>query len=176
MFTLLFSVPEWVPEWLYYPGLGLWKFINLGIFIAIGIYILRSPISSSLAARQQRVREEIERAEKEREEASANLAAAQAQVAHVSTDIGAIRTRAEQEVDEERKRLATIAEHEIERLNIQASRELERARKAAQIALKGFLASRSLELARQSVVSQLRPEDDSRFIKDRLDELRRARG
>lgn len=174
--TILLLIPDWVPEWLNYPGLELWKFLNLGIFIAVGIYILRLPISNSLAARQERIRQEIARAEKEREEAAAELAAAHAQVAHLSVDLDAIRKHADKEVDDERKRLAGAADQEIERLNIQASRELERARKGAQVALQQFLASRSLEIARHSVASQLRPEDDSRFIKDRLDELRRVRG
>lgn len=175
MLTLLLAVPEWVPEWLYIPGLEVWKFVNLAIFIAIGIYILRSPISGSLTARRERISQEIARAQKEREEAAASLAEAQAQLAHLSDDVDQIRKHAEAEVDQERKRLAAAAEQEIQRLNFQADRELDRARKAAQKELQQFLASRSIELAKHSVAMQLRPEDDSRFIKNRLDELRRAR-
>ena len=65
---------------------------------------------------------------------------------------------------------------EIARLKTQAEREIELARKASRRSLEQFLATRSLQLARQSVISQLRPEDDDRFIRERLDELRRARG
>lgn len=175
MLTLLMAIPEWVPEWLNYPGLELWKFLNLGIFIVVGIYILRSPISGSLAERQERIRQEIARAEKAREAAAASLAEAQAQLDHLGDDVDQVRKHAEVEVEQERKRLAAAAEQEIQRLNAQADRELDRARKTAQKELQQFLASRSLELAKYSVAAQLRPEDDSRFIKNRLDELRRSR-
>ena len=36
-------------EWYNYPGLELWKFINLAIFTAAGIYVLRKPINQALA-------------------------------------------------------------------------------------------------------------------------------
>ena len=37
-------------EWFNYPGLELWKFLNLAIFTAAGIYVLRKPISAALGS------------------------------------------------------------------------------------------------------------------------------
>jgi hypothetical protein len=53
---------------------------------------------------------------------------------------------------------------------------LETARKTAQKSLQQFLADRSLEVATQSVKRELQPEDDLRLIRERIGELRRARG
>jgi F-type H+-transporting ATPase subunit b len=168
---LIISLPEWVN----YPGLELWKFADLAIFITAGIIVLRKPLANALTARRDAIRNEIARAENERAQAVEQLAEAKAQLAHLDVDVEAARKQALEEVNEERQRQAEAAEKEIARLKTQAEREIELARKASRRSLEQFLATRSLQLARQSVISQLRPEDDDRFIRERLDELRRTR-
>jgi len=169
---LIISLPEWVN----YPGLELWKFADLAIFVTVGIMVLRKPLANALTARREAIRTEIARAEKERAKAAEQLAEAQALLAHVNADVEAARKQALEEVTQERQRQTEAAESEIARLKTQADREIELTRKAARRSLEQFLANRSLQLAKQSVITQLRPEDDDRFIRERLDELRRARG
>jgi F0F1-type ATP synthase membrane subunit b/b' len=165
-----------LPEWLNYPGLELWKFADLAIFITAGIIVLRKPVANALSSRREAIRNEIAKAENERARAAEQLEEAQALLARVAADVEAAKTQAREEVTQERQRQQEAAEREIARLKVQAEREIELARKAARRSLEQFLAIRSLQVARQSVVSQLRPEDDDRFIRERLDELRRARG
>lgn len=165
-----------LPEWVNYPGLELWKFADLAIFLAAGIFILRKPLKSALATRRESIKREIVLAQEEREQAAAKLAEAQAMLARLDSEIAGVQAQARQEAALERQRLAKAADNEIEKLKAQANREMEIARKAAQKELRRFLANRSLELARESVANQLRPEDDNRLIKDRIEELRRARG
>ncbi|HJX92777.1 MAG TPA: ATP synthase F0 subunit B [Pyrinomonadaceae bacterium] len=169
---LIISLPEWVN----YPGLELWKFADLAIFITVGIVVLRKPLANALSTRRDAIRSEIAKAEKERAQAAEQLAEAQALLAHADADVEAARKQALAEVTQERQRQAEAAETEIARLKTQAEREIELARKASRRSLEQFLATRSLQLAKQSVISQLRPEDDDRFIRERLDELRRVRG
>jgi F-type H+-transporting ATPase subunit b len=168
---LIFALPEWVN----YPGLELWKFADLAIFITAGIVVLRKPLTNALEARRERIKVEIAKAEAERAKAAEQLAEAQALLGHVNDDVEAIRAQSRQEVDLERQRQAESAEKEIARLRAQAEREVELARKAAHKSLRQYLASRSLQLAEQSIISQLRPQDDDLFIKERIDELRRVR-
>jgi F-type H+-transporting ATPase subunit b len=168
---LIFALPEWVN----YPGLELWKFADLAIFITVAVVILRKPLSNALEARRERIKAEIAKAESERATATDQLAEAQALWAHVNDDVDAIHEQARQEVILERQRQAAAAEKEIARLKAQGEREIELARKAAHKTLREFLASRSLQIARQSVINRLRPQDDDVFIKDRIDELRRVR-
>jgi F-type H+-transporting ATPase subunit b len=165
-----------LPEWLNYPGLELWKFADLAIFITAGIIVLRKPVANALSSRREGIRNEIAKAENERARATEQLEEAQALLARVAADVEAAKTQAREEVTQERQRQQEAAEREIARLKAQAEREIELARKAARRSLEQFLAIRSLQVAKQSVVSQLRPEDDDRFIRERLDELRRARG
>jgi len=159
-----------------YPGLELWKFINLAIFVGAGIYILRKPIAAALAARGETIRKQIKQAEEEKKAAEENLAQADAQLAHLDADVQALRQQAEKEAALEGERLAAAGENEIEKLKIQADRELETTRKVAKKELRQFLAQRSLDLAKATVVSRLNPDEDVRLIKERVAELGRLRG
>ena len=172
---LLTYLPEWI-EYFNYPGLELWKFLNLGIFLTAAIIILRKPIRNALIARGEGIKLELQKAQAERDQASAKLAEAEALLAQVKTDVQTVRDQASQEAEAERQRQVSAAEQEMERLRTQAARELELARKATHKGLQQFLANRSLEIAKQSVINELRPEDDLRLIRERIGELRRARG
>jgi len=161
-------------EFMNYPGLELWKFLNLGIFLTAGFVILRKPISNALAARAEGIKKDLARAQAEKDQAGQKLAEAESLMAGVEADVQDIHNHAEQEAEAEQQRQAAAGDQEIARLKVQATREVEQARKAAHKGLQQFLASRSLEIARQSVKSELKPEDDLRLIKERIGELRRA--
>ena len=161
-------------EWFNYPGLELWKFLNLAIFTAAAIYVLRRPISQALLARRESIQQEIVAAQLERERALAQVAEADAMLSTLEDNVGAVREQARKEAEAERQRLATSTAREIEKLKQQASREIETADKVARKELRQFLAKRSVELARESVRSQMRPEDDTHLIKESIGELRRT--
>jgi len=170
---LLLASGEWM-EWFNYPGLELWKFLNLAIFTAAAIYVLRRPISQALLARRESIQQEIVAAQLERERALAQVAEADAMLSKLEDDAGAVREQARKEAEAERQRLAASTAREIEKLKQQASREIETADKVARKELRQFLAKRSVELARESVRSQMRPEDDTHLIKESIGELRRT--
>jgi F-type H+-transporting ATPase subunit b len=161
-------------EWFNYPGLELWKFLNLAIFTAAAIYVLRRPISAALSARREAIRQEIIAAQAERERALARVAEANALLSRLDEDVHAVHEQAEQEAVSERRRLAAAAEREIEKLKQQAQRELETADKLARKELRRYLAQKSVEFARESIRSQMRPEDDANLIKESIGELRRT--
>lgn len=165
---------EWAETWLNYPGLEGWKFINLAIFIAAGILILRRPLSDALLARQERIKLQLAEAEKERDEAQARLTETEALVARIESDKAAIREQAKKEAQLERQRLAAATDKEIEKLRQQADRQIETAGKIARKELQRFLAHRSVELAREAVRAHIKPEDDARLIHEEIVQLRRA--
>jgi len=59
-------------------------------------------------------------------------------------------------------------------MRYQGHREIETAGKLARKELQRFLANRSVDLARESVRAQIRPEDDARLIDEDIGQLRRA--
>ena len=93
---------------------------------------------------------------------------------HDRTVVAAIRKQALNEAKTEKERLGAAAETEIEKLKQQGQRETEVASKLARKELRQFLAQRSVELARETVRGQMRPEDDTLLIRDNIGDLRRT--
>ena len=161
-------------EWYNYPGLELWKFANLAIFTGLGIYILRKPISAALASRRDAIQQELVTAQNERDQAVARVAEADALLSRLDDDVRKVQEQAREEARSERRRLTVSTEREIEKLKQQAQRELETADKLARKELRQFLAEKSVQVARESIRVQMRPEDDTALIRERIGELRRT--
>ena len=171
---LLASFREWLEPWFNYPGLEVWKFLNLAIFLAVAIFVLRKKINNLLLARREAIQQELLTAQAEREAALARVAEADDLLSRVDEHVSAIHKQATQEAEAERKRLAQATTNEKDKLKQQAQREIESANKLARKRLREFLAKRSVELARASVQKHMRPEDDRLLIKESIGDLRRT--
>jgi len=161
-------------EWYNYPGLELWKFLNLAIFTAAGIYVLHKPINQALLARRGAIQQELVTAQQDREQALARVAEADNLLSRLDEDVHTIEEQAREEAKSERQRIAAATEREIEKLKQQAQRELETADKLARKELRQFLAQKSVQMARESIRTQMRPEDDTALIRESIGELRRT--
>jgi F0F1-type ATP synthase membrane subunit b/b' len=172
MITLAFAEGT---SWLNYPGLELWKFINLAIFIGLAIYILRRPISGALAGRGEAIKQELIDAQEQKARALAKMAEADSLLSRLDTDVRSVREHSRQEAEAERQRLAEAAAREIEKLKQQGEREVNTATKVARKSLRQFLAQKSVEFARNKVRTQISPAEDRQLIENSIGELRRAR-
>ena len=164
-----------LPAWMNYPGLEAWKFFNLFVFIGVMIYILRRKISEALAARRDAIKQELVDAQQRRERALAQVAEAETLLGRLDTDIQSVHEHSQQEAKSERERLAASTKRELEKLEQQARRDMETADKIARKQLRQFFAKRSIEVARNTVSSQMKPEDDVLLIRESIGELRRTR-
>lgn len=163
-----------LPEWLNYPGLEFWRFLNLAIFLGLGIFFLRSKISQKLATRREAIQQELAAAHAERERALAKLGEADNLLSRLDDDIRVVHEQAQEEAKQERQRLAAATEREIEKLKQQGQREMENAAKLARKELRQYFAQRSVDFARQSIQHQMRPEDDTALIRENIGDLRRT--
>jgi F-type H+-transporting ATPase subunit b len=161
-------------EWYNYPGLELWKFANLAIFTGLGIYILRKPISQALQSRRGAIQQELITAQNERDQALARVAEADNLLSGLDDDVRKVEAQAQEEATSERQRITASTEREIEKLKQQAQREMETADKLARKELRQFLAEKSVQVARESIRIQMRPEDDTALIRESIGELRRT--
>ena len=171
---LLAGGGDGVTHWYNYPGLEAWKFVNLFIFLGVALFFLRRKISEGMLARRESIRQELIAAQKERELALAKVAEADALLERADDDARVVRDQAEQEAVLERQRLAASTDRELEKLKQQGKREIETADKIARKSLRQYLAKRSIEVARESVRNQMRPEDDTRLIRENIGDLRRT--
>lgn len=161
-------------DWFNYPGLEVWKFLNLAIFLTAGIYVLRKPINQALLSRREAIQQELATAQQERDQALARVAEADTLLSRLDDDVRAVEQQAQKEAESERQRIATSTEREIEKLKQQAQREVETAGKLARKELRQFLAEKSVQMARESIRTRMRPEDDAALIRESISELRRT--
>ena len=162
-------------SWLDYPGIELWKFVNLAIFVGLGIYILRRPISGALAGRGEAIKRELIDAQEQKARALAKVAEVDSLLSRLDSDVRAVQENSRKEAESERERLAAAARREIEKLKQQGEREVDTAVKIARKSLRRFLAQKSVDFARVKVRTQIKPEDDRQLIENGIGELRRAR-
>jgi F0F1-type ATP synthase membrane subunit b/b' len=95
-------------------------------------------------------------------------------LSRLNDDVRTLEQQAREEAKSERQRIATSTEREIEKLKQQAQREVETAGKLARKQLRQFLAEKSVQMARESIRTQMRPEDDAVLIRESIGELRRT--
>ena len=177
LFAFATLISEGDPVWWNYPGLELWKFVNVGVFIIGGFYLHRRfgrPISEALRARGEGIKRELQRAREEKEQALAKLAEVEAKIQRMDSEVSLIREQAKLEAEAERERIKLATEAEMTKLRQQAQREIESSAKAAVQELREFAAKQSVALAEESIRRDLRSEDDGRIIGLNVEQLGRA--
>jgi F0F1-type ATP synthase membrane subunit b/b' len=163
--------------WWNYPGLELWKFLNLTLFILIGLYLHRRfgrPIREALRARREGIKTELENARQERDLAYAKLAEVEARFEKLDAEVASIREKARAEAEAESQRLQAATEQELARIRENAKRELESAGKVAKHELRKFAAQESVRIAEEILAREIKPEDDVRLTTLNLQELGRT--
>jgi F-type H+-transporting ATPase subunit b len=163
--------------WWHYPGLELWKFVNLAVFIAGAIYLHRRfgrPVSEALRARGEGIKLELQRAREEKAQALAKLAEVEEKIKLMDREASSIREQAKLEAAAERERIKVATAAEMTKLKQQAEREIASASKAAIQELREFAAQQSVGLAEESIKRDMRKEDDNRIIGLNVEQLGRS--
>ena len=159
-----------------YPGLELWKFINLAVFIVCAFYLHRRfgrPLREALRSRGEGLKRELARAQDERDQALAKLAEVEMRFAGLDAEVARIKERARVESETERERINLATEQEISKIREQARREMESVGKAARQELRRFAAMESVRLAEEILKVEIGPDDDARLTSQSVQELGR---
>src|SRR5437016_12907053 len=90
--------------WWDYPGFELWKFFNLAIFVLALVYILtrKAKLGEAFKARREGIKQELARAQQERDAALAKLKEVEERLGLLDTEVGTIKEEAVREDAEER--------------------------------------------------------------------------
>lgn len=159
------SFTEFYEKYFNYPGFELWKFINLGIFVALMIYVLKKPLSEAFKAKREAIRAELIKAEEEKKSALAQLTSAEAKLAAIETEKANVLKKANEEAEAERRRLAEQTESEINKLREQTSGEVSRLAKQTKAQLRKFSAEECIRLAEEKLRAQIDANKDAQLIK-----------
>lgn len=155
-----------------HPGIA--KAINLAIFAGVLYYLVRKPIKGFFEARLADVRKTLERAAREKQEASDKMAELDARINRLDADIAGIRAQADRESIIERERIQTETRRDLEKIRATSLREIEAVRQIALAELREFTATKSVELAEGIIRRELTPEDDMRLVERAGRELTKA--
>ena len=151
----------------------LWKWINLLIFLAVMIYILRNKIGigNIFKARAQRITEEIKESRREKLEAEAHLAEVEARLARLDQEVTAIKAEAEAEARKEAGRIREEANADAEKIRQMAHSEIEGAMVAARQELRAFIAEHSINMAETAIQREIKPDDNKRILTRYMEEI-----
>ena len=158
-------------DYLNIPGFEAWKFLNLAVFTAVMVYLLKKPLSAAFKARREQIRAELIKAEEEKQAALAKLTTAEAKLAQLETEKTNIIQKAKDEAETEKKRLAEQTKIETERMRQQTEGDLARLGKQTHAELRRFSAEESIRLAEEKLRAQIDSEKDARLVKASIQEI-----
>ena len=171
LFLFIFLAEE-DPPWWNYPGLELWKFVNLAIFVVAFLYFLRwLGVFQGLQTRKEMIAKALVEARRERDQALAQLAEVEKRLEGLDVEIEAIRQKSRVEAERESERIQRATEAEIAKLKESAQREIDAASKAAAAELRRFASDQSIRLAEEIISREITPEDDARLTRERAANL-----
>ncbi len=163
------NVPHWYERYepyLNYPGFEAWKFVNLGIFAFIMIYLLKKPLTAAFKAKREAIRAELIKAEEEKQSALSQLTSTEAKLAALDTEKANILQKAGEEAEAEKNRLAGQTEFEVSKLREQNDGEISRLSQQARAELRRYSAEESIRLAEEKLRAQINSETDAQLIKN----------
>ncbi len=156
---------EFYNNYLNYPGFEAWRFINLAIFVALLVYVLRKPLSEQFKAQREAIRADLIRAEEEKQAALVQLTATEAKLAALESEKENIIRKAREEAEAEKARIIETANHEVARMQEKITSEMSRLTLQTRSELRRFSAEESIRLAEEKVKAKLNADSDSRLIK-----------
>lgn len=158
-------------QYLNIPGFEAWKFINLALFIAILVYLLKKPLTEAFKAKRDVIRAELIKAEAEKQAALKQLTEIEARLAQLENEKAVILARAKEEAAAEKKRLAAQARAEVDRLRRQAEAELARLNGQSFALLRRFSGERTVALAEAKLRKQIDAKADAQLVKGSIAEI-----
>jgi F-type H+-transporting ATPase subunit b len=158
-------------DYLNYPGFEAWKFINLAIFVAALIYILKKPLGEAFKARRDAIRAELIKAEQEKQAALAELTTVEAKLAALESEKTALLKSARDEADAEKANILKQTEFEIAKMREQAENEIDRLVQQVKSELRRFSADESVRLAEEKLRGRINPGNDATLVKTGIQEI-----
>jgi F0F1-type ATP synthase membrane subunit b/b' len=157
--------------YLNYPGFEAWKFINLAIFLAIIVYLLRKPLSDAFKTRRELIRAELIRAEEARRAAEARLIETESRLARLDAEKEIVLSRAEREAELEKQRISEQTEFEVAKLREQAENEINRTAQQARHELRKLSAEETIRLAEEMITQGMTPQADARLVRGNIQSI-----
>ena len=140
------------------------KLTNLLLVVAVLVWVSRKPLAHFFAGRSKAIRDQLDEAQKARQNAEARLAEIEMRMSSLDEELREIKAVSEREAQEEYQRLTAAAEKDADKVVERARREIEGMTRAAQLDLKAQVAELSVQLAKDRIRDEITDEDRKRLF------------
>jgi F-type H+-transporting ATPase subunit b len=153
------------------PGLLLWTIITFLVLLLILWKAAWKPIVEALDARAEKIRSDIENADKARQEGERLLAEHKALVANSKEEAAKIITQGREEAERLKDSIVERANSEARELSERVRKEVEQAKINALNEIKTEIVVLSTEIASKIIERNLKPEDQNALVKEALNKI-----
>jgi F-type H+-transporting ATPase subunit b len=153
------------------PGLLVWTLFTFLVLLLILWKAAWKPLVEALDSRAERVRSDIEKADKAREEAESLLEQHKEMVAKANEEASSIIAKSRDEAEKLKNDIVVKANQEARDIADRTKREIEAAKDKALDELKSEIVTLSTEIASKIVVKNINPDDQKDLVKDALAKL-----
>lgn len=147
------------------------KAFNVGVLVALLVYLLRSTIGQLLRDRKEGIKKRLESAERERDEARKALQDIEARIASVKEQIETFAVQAEREGEELRTRIESRTVAEVDQIKNQTTRFVNERIVQAKKELKAFGARLAVEQAEAMLKERLTERERAALFDQSLSRL-----
>ena len=151
------------------------KLINLVVYVGILVFLIRKPMAAFFASRTAEIQESLQRADREKREALAQLKTVEERLNKLDSEIAEIKAQAMQEAEAEYQRVLKGAEEDSAKLRETAEREIQGLVKTAKTDLKAYAAAQSVAIAEGLIRQEMREADAHKIVDDYISELEGAK-
>jgi F-type H+-transporting ATPase subunit b len=153
-------------------GVALWTLIIFFLVLFVLGKFAWKPILDALQKRESFIRDSLESAKKDREEAEVRLKEYEQQVRDARDEASSIVDEGRRDADAVRKRIEEDARKAAQEMLERAKREIGIARDSALSEIHGCAADIAMTLAQDVLKRELSPEDHQRLMQEALQQIR----
>jgi F-type H+-transporting ATPase subunit b len=148
-----------------------WKWANFAILAGGLGYLISKKAPAFFLSRSEAIRKGIEEADRLRREAEQRVAGIEQRLRSLEAEVGALRTRAREEMAAENERLQRETQEHLKKIREQAEQEIAGASKAAQREVRAHAAELAIGLAATKIRDMLSPQADRSLVLSFLEGL-----
>jgi len=154
------------------PGLLIWTVITFVVLLAILWKAAWKPVVEALDARAEKVRGDIENADRSRQEAEKLLAQHKSMMDNAKNEAGKIISDSRVEAEKMKNEIIEKATVEAKDVSERAKKEIELAKDRALADIKAEVVTLSTEIAAKIINKNLNPDDQKALVEETLNKVR----
>lgn len=155
------------------PG-SILKFVNMVLFLGLLFFLLRKPVRAAFRQRGEAIRSELAEAKQRRAKADQVAGDIESRLAEMEREIAALRKRAAEEGDRQRRELIEAAEKESEKLLTAARNDVDLRVKQARAELTELAGALATERARAIIETKITDADRARIFEESVRQIEEA--